>query len=151
MIDAIARTQLAEAIRALASGVITNDEFETRVPRGSLDPAVQEIFLSGPWQLYSDLRTHKLSGQHRLPDLARPEVSRWVLFLKSSRPYDWPRYAGPQGLLWLISSLLTFGLFGIIRRRRLAHHGDLSVWPFIHRKHFEAALAARPPYLGGAA
>ncbi len=74
MIDTHARSQLAEAIRALVSGAISNDEFEARVPSSGDDPAIAEVFGQGAWMLYSDLHTHRLSGTYRLPAL--PSVPR---------------------------------------------------------------------------
>jgi hypothetical protein len=149
MIDRTARTQLAEAIRALAAGLITNDEFEDRVP-SSLDPAVRKVFDRGAWGLYSDTSEYKLVGRHRLPDLARPEIARWVLFLKTDRPYAWP-VAGP--ILISVQVLLAFLTFGVSRyffHRHFSKHGEVEVWPFIRREHYQEALLA-PPYLRGAA
>jgi len=151
MVDIKGRAELADAIRALAAGNITNDAFESRVPHESPDPAVHEVFLSGAWQLYSDLHTHRLAGRYRLPDAARPEVARWVLFLKSGRPYEWPTLRGIRGMGLLLASLLTLGLAGTVLRQHLRHLGDLSVWPFLRREDFESAKASHPPYMGGAA
>ena len=150
MIDSPARTRLAEAIRALAAGLITNDQFESRVPVNPHDPALREVFFSGPWQLYSDLRTHKLIGPYRLPDLARPEIARWILFLKTDRPYQWPVESALEQMFRVALAFLTFGLATRLWRRSVARVGDLSVWPFLTRPEFQAALAQHP-YLRGAA
>src|SRR5262245_56630937 len=109
MIDTVARNELADAIRALAAGLITNDEFEDRFPE-SLDPAVRAVFLGGAWGLYSDLSEYKLRGCYRLPDLARPEIARWVLFLKTKRPYAWPVLNPWSNLVRMLLSLVTLGI-----------------------------------------
>ena len=80
MIDREARTELAELIRHLVAGLITNEEFGDRVPSSTEDPAVFEVFFGGAWHLYSDLREYYLKGKHRLPRDLRREVARWILF-----------------------------------------------------------------------
>jgi len=47
MIDRSSRNQLAELIRALCAGLISNDQFEDRLPRSSEDPAIYEVFFNG--------------------------------------------------------------------------------------------------------
>jgi hypothetical protein len=83
MVNRAARDQVAELIRHLAAGQISNDEFEDRMPGSRDDPAVGAVFWNGAWLLYDDLREYKLVGKYRLPEEVRGEVSRWVLFLKS--------------------------------------------------------------------
>ena len=46
MIDRDARNKLAENLRSLASGLITNDEFEDSIPQSD-DKAIIEIFSNG--------------------------------------------------------------------------------------------------------
>ena len=57
MIDRQARDLAAELIRHLVSGQITTDQFEDRLPK-SPDRAIQEIYSSGPYLLYSDDDEH---------------------------------------------------------------------------------------------
>ena len=83
MIDCVARRILAEAVRALASGQITNDTFEDRLPVGSHDPAVHEVFQNGAWYLYGDVDEHRLAGPDKLTRAAKSEVARWILFLET--------------------------------------------------------------------
>ena len=149
MIDRAARIQLADAIRALAGGLITDDQFEARIP-DSLDPAIHEIFANGAWFLYSDLYEHKLRGSRRLPDQDRPEIARWILFLKTERSYDWPVPNRISRLAQAILSLVTLGAAGQIFHHWFKRNGHFEVWPFIDRAHYQDALSARP-YLRGAA
>jgi hypothetical protein len=78
MIDAQARTRFAGLIRQLVAGLITNDQFEDRLPQ-SKDPAVHEVFFSGIWGLYSDLHEYRLVGKDAVPRAARREIARCIL------------------------------------------------------------------------
>src|SRR5579859_5553001 len=109
MIDRLARNQLAEALRALAAGQISNDEFENRVPRSS-DPAIWHIFFDGVWGLSSDLWQHRLRGKHHLSADAKQAVARCVLFLKTDQEFEWPQPSGLERLGAFSASLLTLGL-----------------------------------------
>lgn len=84
MIDRSARNRLAEGIRHLAAGAISNIKFEERSLSSSNDPAVHAVFIGGPWFLYHDLVRYRLRGAHRLSPAVRREAARWILFLKST-------------------------------------------------------------------
>ena len=147
MIDRDARNTLAEAIRSLASGLITNDEFEDkRLPHSNDDPAISEVYSKGAWLLYSDLQEYRLSGIHRLDDKTKTVIARWVLFLKTDLPYEWPVSTFKQGLLRLLSNLLTLGAANRFYAYRYQGSGDIDVWPFLRRSDYEAALQ-KPVYL----
>ena len=148
MIDRDARNRLAESIRHLAAGTITNVEFEERVLSSSSDPAVRAVFVGGPWFLYHDLMRYRLRGKHPLSPAVRREAARWVLFLKSDLPYEWPveRRGIVGSLVWVILNLFTVGFFARSSQRRFAQSGDIAVWPFVRPSDYEVALA-RPPYL----
>ena len=82
MVDIDARRRLSDALRALVAGLVTNDEFEARLPDlRSADRAIGALFHHGAWFLYSDLSEHRLTGRHALSPQARRDVARWVLFL----------------------------------------------------------------------
>ncbi len=148
MIDRDARNRLAEGIRHLAAGIVTNVEFEQRALSSSPDPAVHAVFVGGPWFLYHDLMRYRLTGTHRLSPAVRREAARWVLFLKADLPYQWPgeRRGIVGSLLWVILNLFTAGSFARGARRRFTQSGDIAVWPFVRRSDYELALT-RPPYL----
>ena len=148
MVDRESRTKLAELIRHLVAGRITNDEFEDSFPLRSADPAVWEVFSCGAWALYSDLWQYRLTGRYRLPKEARREVSRWILYLKTDLEYEWPRLSLIWSILFLVGNLFSVGLLGFGYRRYLRLCGDWEVWPFQRRSDYEAALE-QPPYLGG--
>jgi hypothetical protein len=150
LIDRPARNSLVEALRALSSGAISNDEFERRLPLGRTgDPAIREIYSKGAWMLYSDLHEYRLTGKDKLDVAAKAEVARWVLFLKTELPYEWPVLNAGQSLVMLLFCLLTFGWANRLFASRFRAHGDSAVWPFIRRTDYEAALHV-PPYLDNA-
>jgi hypothetical protein len=148
MIDRSARNRLAEGIRHLVAGTISNVEFEERSLSSSTDPAVHAVFIGGPWFLYHDLVRYRLRGVHRLSPADRREAARWALFLKSDLPYEWPveRHGLVGSLVWVVVNLFTFGFFARSAQRRFAQSGDIAVWPFVRRSDYEASLT-RPPYL----
>jgi hypothetical protein len=87
-------------------------------------------------------------GQQRLSAAARTHVVRTILFLQSEREYEWPEWPLGSRLRSALLRLLTLGLFGRGARARYEQAGDISVWPFLRRTDYEAALEA-PPYLDG--
>ena len=114
----------------------------------SNDPAVHAVFIGGPWFLYHDLVRYRLSGAHRLSPAVRREAARWVLFLKSDLPYEWPveRRGVVGSLVWVAVNVLTLGSFARRAQQRFAHSGEIAVWPFVRRSDYEAALK-EPLYL----
>ncbi len=161
MIDRPSRDRLAELIRHLVSGRISNDEFEDALPLGSRDPAVWEVFRNGAWCLYGDLEEHRLVGRRRLGRKTRREVARWIVFLKSEHEYEWPASRDPvagwlalahlvswQSPVGLLVHLLAGWAWARWRWRRWRRSGDPAVWPFVRASDLEAARAA-PSYLAG--
>ena len=148
MIDRDARNRLAEGIRHLAMGLIKNFELEEEALSDSADPAVHAVFLGGPWYLSHDLMRYRLSGKNRLCPAVRRDAARWVLFLKTDLPYEWPverrGFVGACGFVLL--NLLTLGFLARKAQRQFARYGDMSVWPFVRRSDFEATLT-KPTYL----
>jgi len=149
MLDRESRTKLAELIRHLATGRITNDEFEDRLSLRSTDPAIWAVFSCGAWCLYSDLWEYQLTGKYRLPKDARREVARWILFLKTDFEYEWPRLSRVRRLLILLGNVFTTGLLSVAYRKYFRRFGDWDVWPFLRRSDYDLALK-QPPYFSGA-
>jgi|SRR5689334_5437801 len=149
MVDTGARSRLSELIRQLVAGLITNDQFEDRIPQ-SADPAIHEVYFSGIWGLYSDLYEYRLIGKDRVPREARRVLARYILFLKSGLEYEWPRQSWWQFLLSFGAALLTLGLSNRWYRKAFSKAGDIDVWPFTRQRDFEVAVD-RPPYLHGCA
>ena len=134
MIDRKARNRLSELLRSLASGQISNDEFEDSIP-DSKDNAINEVFFNGGWLLYSDMKEYKLINKNSLEPVVKKEVAKWVLFLKSNYEYCWPRVPYTQRVLYT----LTFGLFGSSYEKVWAASGNVDVWPFLKTEDFNKA------------
>ena len=149
MLDRHDRDRMVLLLRQLATGRITNDEFEDRQPLGSPDPAVAEVFYRGASGFYSDLDEYRLAGRHRLSRSERREMARFILFLKSDLEYEWPCLKLWRELLWVAAGLLTLGLAGRFYWRWMGAHGELGVWPFLRQEDFERAVR-NPCYLAGA-
>lgn len=147
MIDAQARSKLAEASRSLVTGLITNHQFDDRIPRSS-DPTIREIYNKAFWLMYSDLRQYRLTGRDRLSPQVREVAARCILFLKSGLPYGWPALSRPAAVLLTIGNLLTLGIAGRIYSHRATRGRDISYWPFLSSEQYSAALRS-PPYLSG--
>jgi hypothetical protein len=142
------RDRLALQLRRLASGRITNEQFEERVLSASPDPGVRAV-IKAAWGLYSDLREHTLTGKDALTADERRHVARAVLFLHSDLEYRWPPYA-TMALLRDLASFLTAGRTRSSRAvlRPWAARGDKQVWPFADQKDLNQARRA-PRFLVG--
>jgi hypothetical protein len=109
MIDTETRRQLSADIRRLATGRMTNDEFDDvyyERYEHSDDRAVREI-ASHCYCLYNSdtLRPMRLCGRHSLDTEARSAIARCVLFLRSGLQYQWPETPDSPGLrlLWALA------------------------------------------------
>lgn len=93
MVDAKARAELRIALRRLATGRMTNDEFDDVYGKywSSTDEAVASIAHFG-WSLYSDTSTYRLKGVHALPPELRSWASRSILFLYTDQKFRWPPF-----------------------------------------------------------
>jgi hypothetical protein len=149
MIDRPARRRLAELLRHLVAGRISNDEFEDAIPHDSADVAIREVFNNGAWFLYDDLHEHRLIGRYHLNRSDWNEVARWVLFLETDLEYEWPVQPMWKRLGLAVATLVTLGLLAVIMRRRNSQIAELAAWPFRTPAAYQAALR-RPPYLNGA-
>ena len=149
ILDRESRRSLAELLRHLVAGLITNDEFENRRPRGSHDLAVRQIFEEGAWFLYDDTYAHRLTGRHRLSTRERRNVARWILFLETDLTYEWPIVPFGLRLALMPLNLLTLGLLGRVVQRFASSGAPTDLWPFRRHSDYQAALQ-KPPYLKSA-
>jgi hypothetical protein len=166
-VDRDARDVLAELLRHLATGQITNDDFEYRTPR-SRDHAVRAAKLAA-WGLYDDMKEHRLTGEYKLSSEAREGVARLILFLKTDQPWPGsPPSARPvlvgvaaafalcilaPHVLWaVLMFLVMLGLYavGYVRRWLWNRDPDRTFWPFGSIEAYERAIE-NPPYLRGKA
>jgi hypothetical protein len=145
-IELQSRKRFAELIRQLASGRLTNDEFQDAsglLARDSNDPAIHELRRE-MWVTYSDLYEHRLIGRHKLSRADRHVVVRMVVFLHSDLPYEWPLKAQTGCLLGLMRRVRPVASHGTARS---GEAGDQCVWPFFRSEDL-ATAAARPTLLG---
>ncbi|HEV2704150.1 MAG TPA: hypothetical protein VGV09_21175 [Steroidobacteraceae bacterium] len=148
-VDPAARRSLAEGLRHLATGWITNDEFEDRYARaaaGSRDKGVRAVFWQGAWLLYSDFGTERFTDQDRLPRASRRHIARWILFLKSTLPYEWPLDPWWVKLAWVPVHLVTLGTSARLRAGKWRRRGEYPVWPFYRWQDYRVAIR-HPVYL----
>lgn len=139
MTDRRNREKLAEALRHLATGQISNDEYEDRTELRSSDIAVGEIWRAG-WGMYSDLRTHRLTGKDALTAETKEVIARCILFLHSDLPWEWPTRSFGATLLFAAASTCTLGLLRRREERKYRGAGEFAVWPFFRRADYETAL-----------
>ena len=170
-----ARNRFAELLRQLASGRLTNDEFDDAYEPRTRDHVVDELFRFA-WTFYDDLYEHRLRGSHRLSPRQRRVFARCVLFLRSGLPYEWPKQAKflwckqrdkPEAVehlpWWKPDASALNGLPFCGRLARAVRDGedrlieldrkrrgvvDDRIWPFRRMSDYRAALR-NPPYLVG--
>jgi hypothetical protein len=117
MIDRRARDELAQSLRLLVSGAMTNDDFDDRYYKDwlpSRDAAVSELSRFG-WCLYSSdlLWPYKLRGRHAVSAADLQIVNRGLLFLATDLEYQWPTNVEgvePYWTLWGPGCYLVLGL-----------------------------------------
>ena len=154
MIDRIARDRLAFKLRRLASGRITNDDYDEEYPVQSADRGVEAVSYAG-WSLYGDLWNYRLRGHYALSAETLRGVARCVLFLHSDAEYEWPVEPSRDVLWWLVH-LFTLGRVDTRKWgawQEWEATGEYSVWPFFRRADLER-VAQSPRFLrshGGAA
>jgi hypothetical protein len=143
MVDRVARNQLAERLRHLAVGLISNDRFEN-ASRRSKDAAIAELEWRLAWPVYDDMREHRLIHEYALTYGQRRDFARAILFLKTDLEYEWETKRGFRGFLDSAFRLRP------LRRIPPVHvkAGDLRVWPFFRRTDYFISLKRRP-YLHG--
>ena len=135
MIDRDGRTRLGEMLRHLASGVVTNFQFEDRAPGRSKDMAIREI-RDATWFFYSDVREHRLSGPDRLTPETKSAIARCVLFLQTDLEYEYPVMSRGKLLGRFLAGICTLGLAPYLLRWRKEPEEH---WPFLRLADLEAA------------
>jgi hypothetical protein len=134
MVNRHARDIAADVLREFMEGSLSNQEYEKKYPRSKDDPALWEIYVQ-VWFLYSDVKTHKLTGKRAPNEEQRAFLERCILFLKSSNEFQWPRqkFRPWYGIL----RLLGFGR--TLKRLDEAEMsiGDKDVWPFLKKAQYE--------------
>ena len=145
MLDRFSRNETAQALRHFASGQITNDDMEWRIP-GSSDRSVSAIH-GYAWLLFDDLNEHKAKGKHVLDKANKQTVARCVLFLRSEETYTYPPFTFLKELDFktfakALLNIFTFGMFLKLLPEYddFENHGDTSVWPFENKEQLERVV-----------
>ena len=121
MIDRHQRDQLAQELRKLVTGKLSNDDFDDSYYDkycGSSDPAVREVARFG-WCLYSSdvLWPYYLKGRHKVNAETMRRATHSVLFLQSDLEYAYPVYqedAGGSAIGMLGCGAMILSLTGLV-------------------------------------
>lgn len=137
-----ARLEYAELVRHFFAGRMTNHQYEKRCDDllDRADEAVNQIYCR-LWTTYCDFREHRMGRKHGMTRDGRRLLARWIMFLRSGRPYEYPVH----GCLPSMVAMITFGL---VRMPDPMSFGDADYWPYFRRDDYEYDLA-RPTYLAG--
>ena len=92
------RRALAQQLRWLIGGRITNDQFDDFLCEenclDSKDTTIAEI-ADWSWGLYSDLVPYRLKGKHTVAEEDRTAAIRAIVLLRSGENYQWPQASEP--------------------------------------------------------
>jgi hypothetical protein len=146
MIDAKLRRQLAQDLRSLLAGRVTNDAFDDLYYEhyaDSDDLAVQEIARFA-WSFYSSdtLTAYRLRGRYRVGKPTRRIAAKAVLFLRTIDDYSYPPF--PQNNI--LASYFIGGL-GWLRNCTAIAILLISIIAAISQDFTTACLCAAPALL----
>jgi hypothetical protein len=140
-----ARQRYTELVRHFLSGRITNFKYEIACDAlvRDLDEASDKVYCE-LWYYYSDVREHRMGRERGMTREGRRTAARWIMFLKSNRPFEYRHMIYPYGLI----SFLTLGF---VRKYEYPENteGDRDYWPYYRKSDFDYDLA-HPVYLSGA-
>lgn len=176
MVDIERRRKLAQHLRHLSVGQISNDEFETniiddvsydwlpeqyyRAKESKNDDAIIQPMLELCWGLYDDTRNHKLKGSDKLSEGSLKIIARCILFLQSEKEYEWPYFDTSNPffkftLAEIVKCILTLGKYFRDQRKEqeLAYLefqklGNFDIWPFFKTEDYKTQLK-KPIFLSG--
>jgi hypothetical protein len=137
-----ARQDYAELARHFFAGRITNHEYERACDQilEHSDDAINQVYCQ-LWTAYCDFREHRMGRKHGMTREGRRLLARWIMFLKSDRPYEYPiRGCLPTLIKWLS--------LGLIRKPDPMLCGDSDYCPYFRRSDFDCGLE-NPRYLAG--
>jgi hypothetical protein len=137
----VGRKQAAIALRRFLAGKTANFLFEKEWPHSN-DRAIEAIF-SSLWCLYDDFKTHRLVGLHALHPDQRRACLRWLMFLDTDLPYEWPDAETPGHHPYVRNSVWP-SLFArkptLAARHAFIGSRTYAVWPFAQRRDYLRAL-----------
>ena len=133
MVDRPKRLEAAKLIEDFLGCRITNYQYDDRYPRSPNDPALFAIY-SMLWFAYSDVREHRMDGEHELSDEGRHLADQCILFLKTENEYH-----GPKNFVSLSAPFKRIWYW--LRRKSEPELID-PTWPFDNAKQLETARGA---------
>lgn len=146
MIDRTSRDRLAENIRHLVAGVMSNFEYEAALAGiGRKDKVIWKV-MDEIWLLYDDRKEHRLQTDN-LAAADYRTIARFLLFLKSDQEYRWPSPSVKDQLMQWLSGIFS-GQTAHPEYDDSAVAGDPDYWPFFSEADFERAKET-PVYLSG--
>jgi hypothetical protein len=172
MVDRERRKKLAFHLRHLSVGLITNDDFESKLmedvtngwlpeqyhkaKEAKLDDPIIQPMLELCWGLYDDTRQHKLNGFDKLSDESLKIIARCILFLHSDHEYIWPYIDTNSPFMKfsfreVVVSILTLGQYFRNKQEQQAEAylefqklGNFDIWPFMNMLDYENQLYKQP-------
>ena len=130
MVDKQKRLEAARLIEDLLACRITNIQYDRRYPRSADDPALFAIY-SMLWFAYSDIREHRMEGNHSLTVDGKRLAEQSVLFLKTDNEYH-----GPKNF---VSLSAPFKKVWYWLRRKTAPVVIGPAWPFDNAEQLDVA------------
>ncbi len=114
----------AQLVRHFYSGRLTNHEYELACDSilQDADQAINQIYCQ-LWTTYCDFREHRMGLKHGMTRDGRRLLARWIMFLKSERPYEYPIHG-------CFSPIVKWITLGLIRQPDPLTFGDAEYWPY---------------------
>jgi len=119
--------QLADAIQEYLDCVIDNFTLDDLLASGQTADAVCEEIGGEMWFLYDDCSRHRNSGKFKIRPDDDEAVRRWIVLLRSSADWNWPRChsaAQPLGGIGLLPRLQH------VLRRQTPALSENQFWPW---------------------
>jgi hypothetical protein len=145
-VDRRARDTASQLLRNFVSGRISNDAFEDAQPK-THDLAIDAIWDTA-WVFYDDFKEHRLIGKYRLSPDQRRACVRWILFLHSDNPYEWPTIylpgIDPASRIQRSFLKRLFSVHQHLHEKEVSDFlsaGHYPVWPFIRVADYKKALS----------
>ncbi len=147
MLDQPTRDRLAESLRQLISGAMTNlalNDFLLEQAEGSEDRGVREIAMQ-TWLLCEEEQVYPIE----ITESQRCDIARWILFLHSGHEMEWPSEPS-RFVTWPVRFLdcITGRRFKLYDKYFPQAHGDYCYWPFFRKEDYDKAVESQKSMRG---
>lgn len=142
MVDISSRKAVAAMLERIFQGELTNYQIEDFWPQKSDDRFIAEL----PdilWPYYDD-QPEKPLRPGQFSDNGEAFLKRIILFLKSNREYEWPRWKSPVDGGSILGRLVKCLRKSSEDLENFKRYGDFDVWPFIRRADYEECAFKEP-------